>query len=693
MKKNLLLLLFLSSLTCFSQTYSGTGGAISDDGLNNDYPLNVSALSPATLNSVNGLVGICMNITHTWDSDLAISLIAPDGTEIMLLAGVGGSDDDFTNTCFSQSVSTSIVSGTAPFTGTFKPMNTLGNANNGQNGNGNWTLRIIDTYPADAGNLVSWNITFGAGAPLPNVFTSSNLPIVLINTFSQTIVDEPKINAGMKIIYNGPGMINYVTDAPNAYNNNIGIEIRGAFSSTLPQKPYAIETRNNLMLENDTSILGMPAEHDWFLLATYNDKVYVRNTLANKLFDEMSHYATRSRHCEVLINGQYQGIYYLCESPKRDKNRINVSKMDSLDNTGIPLTGGYIIKNDYWDASNSWLLGYNPIDHPTFQVHLVYDYPKPDKITPQQKTYIQTFINSMESALYSPSFADTAIGYRAYLSTTSFIDYFIVNELSRNTDGFKKSWYMHKNRDDKGGKLKAGPVWDFDWAWTNIPGCSIFSAADGSGWAYKMNDCGPDVNSNGWFVRMMQDTSFQNEVKCRWLTLRTSILDTGYIFNYIDSTAQALDSAQERHEEKWGTLGVDVGTPEVGAQPTTFQGDVDLFKSWIGLRIAWLDANMPGNCYTLGVNEISAQENAIMLFPNPANDHVFVNAENAAITASSMLIISDVQGRELQSIKLSNIPSEAVNIDLRDYASGTYLCRFVSKGIDVAKPVRLVIQK
>jgi subtilisin-like proprotein convertase family protein len=693
MKKVLISLFFLASLNSFSQTFSGIGGAISDDGLNNDFLLNVSGLTPSALNAANGLVSVCINITHTWDSDLNINLIAPDGTDIMLLSYVGGSDDNFTNTCFSQSAATSIVSGSAPFTGVFKPMNTIGNANNGQNGNGAWKLRIVDTYAADAGNLINWNISFGPGAPLPNVFTSSNLPIVLINTFSQTIVNDPKINANMKIIYNGPGMMNHVTDAPNAYNNNIGIEIRGAFSSSLPQKPYSVETRNSLLLENDTVLLGMPAEHDWCLLATYNDKVYVRNTLANKLFDEMSHYATRSKHCEVVINGQYQGIYFLSEKIKRDNNRVNISKLDTIDNAGIQLSGGYIIKNDYWDGSNSWLLNYNPIDHPTYDVNLVYDYPKPDVITPQQKTYIQTFINSFESALYSPGFADTANGYRAYLSTGSFIDYFIVNELSRNNDGFKKSWYMHKNRDDKGGKLKAGPVWDFDWAWADIPGCSIFSATDGSGWAHKINDCGPDVNSNGWYVRMLQDTTFQNELKCRWLNLRTSMVDTTSLCNYIDSTAIVLDSAQLRHQEKWGTLGVDVGTPEIGVQGATFLEDINIFKGWIASRITWLDANMPGNCYTLGVNDVPEEEAAISLFPNPATEYAFVNIENTRITKSTLIVISDILGRNIETISVDQILNDGMMIRFNTYVNGTYFCRFLENGKDVVKPVKLIIQK
>ena len=692
--KHLLFLIFLIvSVNLNAQTFSGTGGAISDDGMNNDFLINVSGLTPTVLNGAHGLVSVCVNITHTWDSDLNVNLIAPDGTDIMLLSNVGGSDDNFTNTCFDQSVATSIFSGSAPFTGTYKPMNTLGNANNGQNGNGIWKLRIADTYAQDAGNLLNWSISFGANASVPNVFTASSLPLVVINTFSQSIVNDPKINASMKIIYNGPGMMNHLMDLPNAYNNNIGIEIRGNFSANLPQKPYSIETRNAAMLQNDTSLLGMPAEHDWCLLSTYNDKVYVRNTLANKLFNQMGHFATHSKHCEVFINGQYQGIYFLSESVKRDSSRVNIAKLDSTENSGLNMTGGYIIKNDYWDATNSWLLNYSPVDHPTYPVHLVYEYPKPNKITPQQKTYIQAFINTLETALYGPSYANPTTGYRAYLSTASFIDYFIVNELSRNNDGFKKSWFMHKNRDDKGGKLKAGPVWDFDWAWTNIPGCSNFSATNGSGWAYKINDCGPDVNSNGWYVRMLQDSTFQNELKCRWVSLRSSILSTTNLFNYIDSSAVALDTAQQRHQEKWATLGVDVGTPEVGAQPTTFQADINLFKSWISSRIAWLDANMPGTCLLTVVNNFSEAENTISLFPNPAKDVIFINAENTAIKPSTTIIISDILGRELVSLSYNQIAHNGMSISLSSFQNGTYFCRFVVHGIDVMKPIKLVVQQ
>jgi len=467
MRQKILLFVFLSFLTTsYSQSFSGAIGSISDDGQNNDFTANVSGLSTSQLSASLGLISVCLNITHTYDSDLNVFLIAPDGTIVNLFSGIGGGGDNFTNTCLNQLAANSINSGSAPFTGTYKPQETIGNCNNGQNGNGVWKLRILDTYPQDAGILNQWSITFGGNAAIPFLFNDSNLPIVMINTNGNPIQDEPAINATMGIIDNGSAT-NHTSDIPNNYNGNISIEFRGSYSQTLPQKPYKIETHDVADQELNVSLLDMPEEHDWCLIANYNDKVFVRNTLAYKIFSDMGHYAPRSRFCEVVVNGSYQGVYMLMENIKRDRNRVDIAKLETTENSGINHTGGYIIKNDYWDSGNSWLLNYHPIDHSNLNVHLVYDYPKPENITTAQKTYLQTFINDYETVLYSSNYADVVNGYSKFIDVDSFIDYLIVNELARNNDGFKKSSYFYKDKDSETAvsKLHAGPVWDFDWAW------------------------------------------------------------------------------------------------------------------------------------------------------------------------------------------------------------------------------------
>ncbi len=647
------IIFLLSAGLAQSQTFYGTTGNISDDGAENLYTANASGLQ-GTLSATSGLVRVCLNLHHTYDSDLNVSLVAPDGTTINLFSGIGGDGDNFLGTCLDESATYSINSAAAPFGGMFRPQETLGNVNNGQDGNGIWKLKILDTYPgADTGVVNSWSIEFGAGASTPFVFTSSNLPIVLINTGGAAIPDEPKIDATMKIIYNGEGAMNSVSDLAN-YEGNIGIELRGNYSQSLPQKPYNFETRDAALAEENVPLLGMPEEHDWCLIANYNDKSFLRNAFAYKLFSEMGHYATRNRFCEVVLNGSYQGIYLLCEKIKRDNNRVDIAKLEEIENTGLDLTGGYIIKNDYWDSGNSWQLSHHPIDHPQLDVRLVYEYPKPEIITDPQKTYIQSFINDFENALYGANYADPVNGYNKYIDTDSFIDYFIVNELARNNDGFKKSSFFNKDIDTAAGisKLKAGPVWDFDWAWKNIWGCSIFEATDGSGWAYLINDCGPDVNSPGWYVRLLQDVNFRNKLRCRWEFFRSNILSDAEIESYIDTQADYLDAAQARHFDKWGNLGVNTGAPEVDSDPATFAGQIAKFKNWIALRVAWLDANIPG---TATGCDLAVNDNEFLpvgLYPNPANEEIRIVNESGLAGYVSLF---DITGKPvLKSESIAN---------------------------------------
>ena len=152
---------------------------------------------------------------------------------------------------------------------------------------------------------------------------SSNLPILIIDTQGQFIPDEPKIVSTIKIIDNGKGKRNKITDAP-AYAGKIGIEQRGATSRQFfPKKPYGFELRDTSGLVGvSASILGLPSEEDWVLNATYNDKTLIREVLTYDLYRSFSPlYVPRYKFCEVMLNGKYEGIYILFEKIKRDKNK------------------------------------------------------------------------------------------------------------------------------------------------------------------------------------------------------------------------------------------------------------------------------------------------------------------------------------------------------------------------------------
>lgn len=471
-------------------------------------------------------------------------------------------------------------------------------------------------------------LIFSPCFPQVSGISSSNLPLVVINTNGQTIQNTTKILAGMKLIWNGVGKVNKPTDPGNIYDGNIGIEIRGAYSASLPQKPYGFETRDASGNNRDVSLLGMPAENDWILLSNYNDKTFMRNTLAFDLFRKMGHYAPRTQMVEVIVNNVYQGIYILTEKIKRDKGRVDIAKLASKDVAGDDVTGGYIFKIDYYDASNSWKSNYTPIGYPAKAVNYVYSDPDAEELLASQKTYLKDAVNSFESILYSIGFADKTSGYPAWIDVNSFIDYFIVSEVSRNVDGFKKSCFFFKDKNSRGGKINAGPVWDFDWAWKNIWDCSFYQATDGSGWSYKVNDCGNIwPNSNGWMVRLLQDEDFANALNKRYFELRNSYLSFSHLQSYIDSVQGLASEAEVRHYSKWDILSSSVGAPEVDSQPSTYAGQVAKFANWIKTRLTWLDANMPGESISTGL-DAEPQAFSYRIFPNPSSGQVYVESSS-----------------------------------------------------------------
>ncbi|MFN8259119.1 MAG: CotH kinase family protein [Bacteroidales bacterium] len=494
---------------------------------------------------------------------------------------------------------------------------------------------------------------------------STNLPLVVIDTKGQIIIEDSKITASMKIISNGPQFMNHPGDSGNNYNGFIGIEIRGRYSASLPQKPYGLETRDSAGNNLNVNLLGMPKENDWILLANYNDKSFVRNALAFKLFRQMGHWAPRTRLCEVLINNEYLGIYQLTEKIKIDDDRINLDKITVSDNSGDAITGGYVFSIDYYDASNSWKGNYAPYGYPNNEVYYVYNFPKPVEITWQQKSYIQNYVNNFEKALYGTNYKDPDVGYLKYIDVGSFVDYFIVSELSRNVDGYKKSCFYHKQRDSKGGKIFAGPVWDFDWAWKNIGEC-FFSATDGSGWAYKVLECQIWPSPNAWMPRLMNDTGFLNQVKLRYTQLRQTILSEEYLFGYIDSVNNLIHQAQKRHYQKWQILGQNVGAPEVDFIPSTYEGETLKFKNWISTRLQWLDSKL---LVSASVPHFNASTDYFTISPNPAKDNLKITAGKTI----SGCIISNTSGKIL-TVEAS-IRKQEFEINTSGLNPGVYLIK------------------
>ena len=464
----------------------------------------------------------------------------------------------------------------------------------------------------------------------PFSFASSNLPIVVINTNGGTIVDDPRTVVDMGIIYNGPGVRNYLSDPFNNYNGKVNIEIRGSSSQGFPQKQYAFETQDNSGNNINVSLLDFPAENDWILHALYGEKSLMRNYFAYNLAREMGWYATRTQYCEVVLNGEYQGLYMLLEQIKWDNDRVDIEETDLDDNAGDSLTGGYIYKVDKFTSSSGlgWYSTITDFQGTPKDIFFQYDYPKPNSITPNQEMYVQNAMTTFENALFGPDFQNLDSGYHKYIDVASFIDYFIVDEITKNVDGYRLSTYINKQADSRGGRIAMGPAWDYNLGFGNADYCAGESF---TGWALDF-PCDQSVIPF-WWHRMMQDTTYNNQLKCRWLELRTDILNTDNLMQRIDSIALLLDESQQRHYTYWPILGTYVWPNYfVG---NTYQEEVDYFKYWLTERLNWMDANMPGNaedCFSSFADAVTVSE---INYNSNANDNAgdWYELHNTATTS------------------------------------------------------------
>lgn len=508
-------------------------------------------------------------------------------------------------------------------------------------------------------------------------FTSSNLPVIVIETDDQPIVDDPKIMATMGIIDNGPDVRNNLTDAFNNYSGKIGIEIRGSSSQMFPKKQYGLELWDDAGEGIDASLLGMPEEEDWILFAPYNDKSLMRDVLAYKLGRDMGRYAPRTKYCEVVLNDQYNGLYVLIEKIKRDKNRVDINKLDPDEISGNNLTGGYILKIDKTTGSGGegWASAYFPSPRQAAQqVYFLYESPEFPDLAPEQVQYIQQFVGAFENTLAGDNFADPINGYAKYIDVDSFIDYFLINEVTKNPDAYRLSTFFYKQRDSDGGKLVMGPIWDFNLGFGNVDYCTN---GNPEGFVLDFNTLCPQDYwlIPFWWERLFEDDAFGEKVVARWEVLREGVFATSKIHSYIDSVTSVLNESRQRNFQKWPVLGEYVWPNYYVGD--TFQQEVDWLKTWITARMNWLDLAIHG-IVTDAVGEIRNAN--LKIYPNPfVSDLTFEYTLNKPGDVNVELF--DMMGKKIIGFEFVNQPPGVHNsiLNLRSISTGIYFYRYTSR--------------
>ena len=402
------------------------------------------------------------------------------------------------------------------------------------------------------------------------------------------IVDEPKVPAALTIKRLDSTL----------YEGIIGIEIRGESSQFFDKKSYGFETWDSQYNDLDVALIGFPEEEDWILYGPFSDKSLIRNKLIYELSNRMGRYTTKTEFVELTINYEYKGLYIFMEKLKRDKNRIDISKLENADIDEELISGGYIIKIDKSDMEDGSYTDYNSFqshfdvfgnENGDIRINFNYEYPKPGEIHANQKNYIKNYFYEFESSLASNNFKDPINGFRKYIDEDSFIDFFILNELSNNVDGYRLSTYLQKDRNEK---LVIGPIWDFNLSFGNADYCG---GERYDVWCFKFNErcLGDYWNVPFWWNRLLEDEKFVDKLKNRWNQLRLNILSDNNILTLIEEQYSFLNNETDiinRNFNKWKIFGIYIW-------PNSFIGnnyyeEIDFLKNWIKERTKWLDESI-----------------------------------------------------------------------------------------------------
>ncbi len=471
---------------------------------------------------------------------------------------------------------------------------------------------------------------------------SSQLPLVFISVDQGSIPNEPKVAAQLCIIANPSGKWNRLTDACNAYQGLIGIEIRGSSSASFPKNSYGFETRKQDGSNRNVELLGLPTENDWIFYGPYSDKALIRNALTYELGRSMGRWASRTRFCELWVNDDYLGVYVLMEKIKRDKNRVNIASLDREDNDGDALTGGYILKIDKFTGTDgySWRGEFGDV----FQV----DYPDQEDLSSQQSLYIQSFVQAFEQSLRQPNFTDDSEGYRQFINQESFIDFLIINELTKNVDGYRLSTYLYKDRDSRGdGKLHMGPLWDFNLSLGNANYCT---GGDPNGWVLNFNNYCPGDNwtINAWWDRMLNDPAFTEALVARWQELRQGPLHDQTILSHIDQMVEELGPAADRNDARWGILGIYVWSNYFVGD--TYEEEIEFLRNWLLDRTRWIDDHI-GHISSEVRGTYSGSQ--LLIYPNPFADELTINHQFFQ-EGNYRFAIFDLRGKPLYEVSFGN---------------------------------------
>jgi len=328
------------------------------------------------------------------------------------------------------------------------------------------------------------------------------------------------------------------------------MKIRGRGNSTWF---YHEKKSFQLRFGDKTEVLGMPEDRKWLFLAEYSDKTLIRNRIAFEMgYISKLDWTPQLRFSEVVINNEYSGTYSITPQVEEGDYRVILG--------GI----GYLFEITHQERMKSSDVYFNTSE---FLINV-----KEPKVAydSDEFDFVKELINEFETVLKSDHFKDITNGYRKYIDIDSFVDWYLINEITKNQDS--KNWASIFFNVIPGEKIKMGPIWDFDLAFGNV----------------NYSECeypeGFWVKENAWYDRLFEDPEFVSKVKSRFAFFKEN---QDAILNKIRAHSGSLQRAQLANDARWNTIGNKVWPNPVVYN--SYEEEVEHLRKWYIDRMNWLE--------------------------------------------------------------------------------------------------------
>ena len=406
---------------------------------------------------------------------------------------------------------------------------------------------------------ITVNMSKNIRAEFFNPLDFTGLPILYVDTQGSEINSKDDYVEGSVSIIGS-------NDFPDLSSTEMKIKGRG--NSTWWQggigRPDNMKKPYQIKFGDKTKVLNMPKDKKWVLLAEISDISLIRNKIVREIANMGSFdYVPQSEYTELFINNKHAGTYLIGQKVEESKNRVNIGDDGYLVEIDTD-AHGRIEEDDVYFRSNVWSSHYKDG---------VFNIKEPSLDFDSEKfNLIKGHINSFEDALFGDNFKDPDIGYRSFIDLPSFIDWFLVNEISKNQDtaSFSSIYFNYI----PGEKIKMGPIWDFDLAFGNVN----YSNAE--------NPEGFWIKDNLWYKRMFEDPYFKQMVQERFDYYNNNL---SLILSKISGFETYLSKSQKKNFELYPSL-LDPNS-EVWPVPARFDnhhGYVEYLKAWLDTRMEWL---------------------------------------------------------------------------------------------------------